>query len=550
MEQDAISDYGSDFTPDEEEILHSLLQQPKPDLAAQKEVLVLGGIEDHEGPSGARIPRLLYQQRQQSAGSNPSTPQKQSSHIAVEMADNNIGPATVENPESRSERERHERSMSIEAPVDLPQAPVEQPAEPDLRSPLERFRTKPQKALSVTDLVSPSWCELQYWFVLTKHGKKRRTPAMKRGSAVHKTLEEEVHRTIVVDIQTKEDAWGLRIWNIIQGLRTLRETGMTRELEVWGMFDGQVVNGVIDELSYTCPDPELEKSENNSTDPNELPPPPPGSLAPDQKSITDFLSPNGSQEPSQSNFGAAATSDVSSISPFSKKSTQRVYITDTKTRTTTSLPKGASFRPTLMQLMLYHRLLSNMATGAVDPTILFTRYNLDADKPLTDRFIAQISEIFYDLPPTQSQDSSAPTSSPSPTPDSKKGGGVSEGNDTVSLLLAHDSLAQLWSLMQLAFRQTFPAGVGTVLQTVYRSAATGNILNTKCVRHEDEVLDAYMSEAMRWWKGEREAVGVCLEEAYKCQGCEFAEGCGWRKGKIEEAREKVRMNRERRKSRV
>ncbi|KAL8762738.1 MAG: hypothetical protein Q9194_007494 [Teloschistes cf. exilis] len=546
MEQDAISDYGSDFTPDEEEILYSLLQQPKPDLAAQKEVLVLGGIEDHEGTSGARIPRLLYQQ-QQSATIKPSTPRKQTSHIAVEMADNSISPANVEDPESRSERRRHERSMSIEAPVDIPQVSVEQPAEPDLRSPLERFRTKPRKPLSVTDLVSPSWCELQYWFVLTKHGKKRRTPAMKRGSAVHKTLEDEVHRTIVVDLQTKEDAWGLRIWNIIQGLRTLRETGMTRELEVWGVFDGQIVNGVIDELSYTCPDPELEISENSSMNPTEQLPPP-GSLAPDQKSITDFLSPEGSQELSQSNFGAAATSDVSPTSPFFKKSTRRVYITDTKTRTTTSVPKGASFRPTLMQLMLYHRLLSNMATGAVDPAILFARYDLDADIPFTDRFIAQISEIFYDLAPTRSQDSSAPVS-PSPALDPEKGGG-SEGNDTVSLLLAHNSLAQLWSLMQLVFQQTFPAGVGNVLQTVYRSAATGNIMNTKCVRHEDDVLDAYMAEAMRWWKGEREAAGVCLQEAYKCQGCEFAEGCGWRKGKIEEAREKARMNRERQKSRV
>lgn len=92
MEQDAISDYGSDFTPDEEEILYSLLQQPKPDLAAQKEVLVLGGIEDHEGPSGARIRRLLYQRRQ-SASINPSTPRKQTSHIAVEVADNSISPA-------------------------------------------------------------------------------------------------------------------------------------------------------------------------------------------------------------------------------------------------------------------------------------------------------------------------------------------------------------------------------------------------------------------------------------------------------------------------
>ena len=71
-------------------------------------------------------------------------------------------------------------------------------------------------------------------------------------------MEEQVHTTVPVDVQTKEDTWGLKIWNVIQGLRTLRVTGMTRELEIWGVVDGQIINGIIDELSYTCTDPELE----------------------------------------------------------------------------------------------------------------------------------------------------------------------------------------------------------------------------------------------------------------------------------------------------
>ena len=106
--------------------------------------------------------------------------------------------------------------------------------EPDTRSPLERFRRPPKKPLSVTDLISPAWCELQYYYTLSKHGKKKRTPAMKQGTKIHKALEDEVHRMEPVTILTKEDGWGLRIWNVIQGLRTLKETGCTRELEIWG----------------------------------------------------------------------------------------------------------------------------------------------------------------------------------------------------------------------------------------------------------------------------------------------------------------------------
>jgi hypothetical protein len=115
----------------------------------------------------------------------------------------------------------------------------------DNRSPLERFRTAPKKALSVTDLVSPAWCELQYYYTLSIHGRKIRTAAMKKGSVVHKELEDQIYTTVQVDITCKEEAWGLRIWNVIQGLKTLRETGQARELEVWGLVEGQIVNGVI-----------------------------------------------------------------------------------------------------------------------------------------------------------------------------------------------------------------------------------------------------------------------------------------------------------------
>ncbi|KAL9019361.1 MAG: hypothetical protein Q9185_003347 [Variospora sp. 1 TL-2023] len=514
MDHDVASDYGSDFSPEEEIILSALLHQQAPVPPHDHPGLILRDIEDDESPVGARI-RPTYNWRQHIRGNRRTSSKTQTPCLAVEVADDGSDPANVESPESRTGRSRQERSVSVEAPVDIPPGPIELEV-PDLRSPLERFRTKPKKPLSVTDLISPSWCELQYWFTLTKHGRKRRTPAMKQGSAVHKTLEEEVHRTVPVIITTKEDAWGLRIWNVIQGLRTLRETGMTRELEVWGILDGLVVNGVIDELSHTCPDPELEATER---DPTDAPP----TLPADQKSITDFLSPNHSRTLTQVNFGAPDQSPPEPPEPSSN-----VYITDIKTRATRSVPKAASFRPTLMQLMLYNRLLSTMAAGGIDTGILFSRYDLRADEPFTDAFIAQMSGMF-------SSDSVSPSSSSS-----------SSEADTLSLLLAHNSLNSLWSLLTHELRLTFPLGatsVGRVLKAEYRHASDGQIMGSKTLRMDDALLDAYMAEGLRWWRGERHAVGVCLEEAYKCGSCEFADDCGWRKGKIEEAREKARLGR-------
>ena len=414
----------------------------------------------------------------------------------------------VESPGSRAHRTT--RHASAEPSINLP-SPALKPEVADLRSPLERFRTKPMKALSVTDLVSPSWCELQYWYVLTKHGKKRRTPAMKQGSVVHKTLEDQVHRTVEVEIKKSEDAWGLRIFNIIQGLRTLRDTGMTRELELWGIIDGQIVNGVIDELSYRCPDRELEEASEKPK--NDEPPP-------DQRSIESFFRREGAQPP-EDGLSTGPRTD--------SKASPKIYLMDVKTRGVKSVPKGASFRPTLMQLFIYRRLLTDIASNKVDASILFARYGLNPSETFSDSFIAQIgnlNEVYFDVPIASSHEdlSGAPSST----------------QDSMEVLLEHNSLAQLWQCMIEEFQRTMPDGpdsIGKVLKVEYRNQSDGEIQGEKSFLYDDKLLQKYIEDEMRWWKGERDAVGVPVEEAYKCGYCEFSEDCSWRKNKIEEATE-------------
>ncbi|KAK4695785.1 exonuclease V, partial [Lecanoromycetidae sp. Uapishka_2] len=501
-QHDSLSEYGSDFTPDEEELLSGLLQQvpdqgdnPNTDPNRQ-----LGDIEDDEGPRGARIPRRLAREDHDRQIAFAQTPEKK--RATNEIDDGDAIATIIESPNRRREREG---SASIEAPLDP------KPEKPDLRSPLERFRTKPKKALSVTDLVSPAWCELQYWYTLTKHGRKRRTPAMKQGSAVHKTLEDQVHTTVKVEITSNEDAWGLRIWNIIQGLKTLRETGMTRELEVWGMIDGLVINGVIDELSYTCPDPELEESEEKGKALKALPA--------SQTTIADFLG--------RKTFGGNGLGVLKNIYDPHRKAS-KVYITDVKTRGTRSIPKGASFRPTLMQLLLYHKLLSNLATNKVDADILFNRYNLDPKVQFSDGFIAQIGSL------NESYEGSSSSS---------QGGFTNSTQDSMSVLLSHNSLHSLWGLMLTEFALTMPLGtesIGNVLKAEYRAQGDGGILGVKSFLYDESTVEKYLDEGMKWWKGEREAQGVCVEEAYKCGSCDFFGECSWRKNKIEEATSRMR----------
>ena len=345
---------------------------------------------------------------------------------------------------------------------------------------------------------------------------------MKQGSAVHKVLEEQVHTTVPVKITKKEDSWGLRIWNVIQGLQTLRETGMTRELEIWGTVDGLVVNGIVDELSYDCPDRELERSAEQASTAN-LP-------SEGQATITDFLSPSGTLEGN----GAAILSDFRSKT---QKAERKVYITDVKTRGIKALPQRSTFRPTLLQLMVYHRLLSELAAGQVGAEPIFERFDLDLDTSFTDEFIAQIGSLDERLD-NASQLTAGEASSPPST------------QDSLTVLLQHNSLRSLWALMLRDFAETFPRGarsLGKVLKTEYRDPVHGEIMGVKTFLYDDRTVTGYLADEMRWWRGERAPQGVCIEEAFKCGSCEFSDECSWRKNKIEDA---VLKTRERKRSSI
>lgn len=68
-QQDGFSDYGSDFTPDEEEILNALLhqgpEQVQDDNPNTDPDLLLKGIGHEEGPRVAKVPRRQGQQSQE-----------------------------------------------------------------------------------------------------------------------------------------------------------------------------------------------------------------------------------------------------------------------------------------------------------------------------------------------------------------------------------------------------------------------------------------------------------------------------------------------------
>ncbi|KAF5023694.1 hypothetical protein F66182_4260 [Fusarium sp. NRRL 66182] len=378
----------------------------------------------------------------------------------------------------------------------------------DDRSPLQRFRSYPKKPLTVSDLTSGAWCELQYWYTLAwlPGGRRTRTAAMKQGSKVHQKLEDEVHTTVKIDIMTKEDAFGLKLWNLVQGLRTLRDTGLTRELEVWGMVDENLVNGIIDSVSYENPNPEFEaelssqESEKNSR----------------QSSLTDYFPPK-------------KTGSANHSGP-------KIYLADVKTRGSYAPVSNAQIRPAKIQLLLYHRFLSGMAAGKLDFLKVFRRYGLNPDDPFSDTFIAQIGslqdEIFVDASETETEYTQEP---PSPSHQSSS----SAGPD----LLHYRTLRELIPLVQDEIEFTFPYGehsLGHMLRVQYVHRSDGQEIDIHDFPVSRQALDNYLANYMEWWQGKRKAKGVDIEEAFKCGTCEFASDCTWRQSMDEERLQRAR----------
>ncbi|KAI1170635.1 hypothetical protein F4777DRAFT_105378 [Nemania sp. FL0916] len=382
---------------------------------------------------------------------------------------------------------------------------IEKVEEEDTRSPLQRFRSYPRRPLTVTDMAAGAWCELQHWYTLTRlpGGRRTVTPAMRGGSRVHQTLEDEVHTTVEVTITSREEAFALRLWSLIQGLRTLRDTGITRELEVWGVVEGELFNGVIDQLNYKCPDSLFEEELGLARRPA-------SASASEQQSITDFMS------------------------PLHKEKTHKtVYLTDVKTRGSDRIPSGVALRPARVQLFLYHRLLCDMAADKLDYTAVFERYGLDGEVRFSDAFMAQIGslhdEIFFDADSVVDEISSEP----------------SFGSDFTELI-GYRSINQIVPLLKAELAKTFPRGpnsIGDLLYVQYRQRSDGHIIGGNSFPNDRAALDGYMKDQVQWWRGEREPRGVTIEETNKCGWCEFAETCQWRMSKEAELLKKKKRKR-------
>ncbi|KAG5645332.1 hypothetical protein DXG03_006394 [Asterophora parasitica] len=284
-------------------------------------------------------------------------------------------------------------------------------------SPLEEFR---YGVLSVTDLTSLAWCEVQVDYGLRQRrsrplatrpasfvsaqGKEifvekavaeQNDKITKQGRMVHKHLEREIRaEEVQVDITSDEE----HLVNMLASLHTIVLEGFTREMPVIGILQDQVVVGIIDEVVRQ---PQAQLSSLQKRPPSSSPNTPKSkklrrSISPHQPLISDFLSvsqQDKNSEPSNGDshlpgddalFMAELLTDASSPKNI-------LHLIDTKTRRAPTLPSHEDALPSRIQLMLYHRLLSELISTSppFDFTSLWRRLDLNPAAAFSTAFLVQ-----------------------------------------------------------------------------------------------------------------------------------------------------------------
>ncbi|BEI81750.1 hypothetical protein CcaverHIS002_0209100 [Cutaneotrichosporon cavernicola] len=213
-------------------------------------------------------------------------------------------------------------------------------------SPFGEFRHRGN--LSVSDLVGPVWCEVQFDYRLRTLpylpvSQRPTTIISPKGASISvdqakvegkerilrrgERLEREIHpEEIKVQATTREDTWGLRMLNMFSALEALLTIGKCRELPVAGFVDDTFVLGIIDEITRVPIVESPTKGRQTRAKRTE---------SGRQASLNDF-------------FGGK---------PLPQPQTHRLIVSDSKTRTTASMPREEDTLAGRLQVMLYKELI-------------------------------------------------------------------------------------------------------------------------------------------------------------------------------------------------
>ncbi|KAE8233021.1 hypothetical protein CF326_g1941 [Tilletia indica] len=265
--------------------------------------------------------------------------------------------------------------------------------------------------LSVTDVVSLAWCEFQSLYgvlggrnlplqerptdFMTKAGVViipdrdiaiQREKTLEKGRAIHAELEKELYAVQrIIPTNTSADKWALRVLEVCCGLKNLLNDGICREVRVFGIIEGFLVFGQIDEIQVK----HTTTSTKDEGDPE---------TASELSGIVESRVRDGEQEtkssptsvkrrreldvspsrtglsksfPIMNGHGPIPMADNNragqTLAPSTQlglKSEVALVVSDSKTRFSATVPRTESQTSARLQCMLYRRMLEELCLGA------------------------------------------------------------------------------------------------------------------------------------------------------------------------------------------
>ena len=126
-----------------------------------------------------------------------------------------------------------------------------------------------KSSIRVSDISAQYWCERQMELNYI-HGPKI-TKEIKKGSKIHEELEGEVNVPIVLQPKSYADSLYKALYTSHQAVATLKEKGVTREVQIYGSLGGYKVVGKIDQLQTENGETAIleDKTRGNDTMPSD-----------------------------------------------------------------------------------------------------------------------------------------------------------------------------------------------------------------------------------------------------------------------------------------
>ena len=180
---------------------------------------------------------------------------------------------------------------------------------------------------------------------------------------------------------------------------------------------------------------------------------------------------------------------VGTVDELRFNSMDQLELVEFKTRGNTSSPIGrAQMKGYKMQTMLYKQLLDELVDGRVNGEVVLLQMCLNPDRILQD----ELADLIQDR--------------------------TEDGITLGQLMTKTLSLFRLLPYVQ-------------VLTVEISSQSSGTIVAKETVEFDFDWLSGNVRHCLAYWKGERGAEGVDIEDAWKCRSCVFYEECDWREKK-------------------